>query len=42
LLSNNVDKIPPIDHYVKIVKRANGQIVLQIPCDPSYTRNNTY
>ncbi len=37
-LSKSISKLPPIDHAVKIKKRANGKFVLQIPCDPSYTR----
>ncbi len=37
-LSKSITKLPPIDHAVKIKKRVNGKFVLQIPCDPSYTR----
>jgi len=40
-LAKRITKIPPIDHDVKIVKRANGTFVLNIPCDPTYTRRNT-
>ncbi|MES9879330.1 MAG: hypothetical protein ABW185_00420 [Sedimenticola sp.] len=37
-LSKSINKLPPIDHAVKIKKRADGMFVLQIPCDSSYTR----
>ena len=40
-ISKSVHKIPPIDHDVKIVKRANGKFVLNIPCDPKYTRRDS-
>ena len=37
-LSKSTSKIPPINHDVRIKKRVNGKFVLQIPCDPIYTR----
>ena len=37
-LSKPVSKLPPINHDVRIKKRVNGKFVLQIPCDPIYTR----
>ena len=37
-LSKPVTKLPPINHDVRIKKRVNGKFVLQIPCDPTYTR----
>ncbi len=40
-LSKSISKLPPIDHAVKVKKRANGKFVLQIPCDPSYTRRKS-
>ncbi|KAH3850879.1 hypothetical protein DPMN_093354 [Dreissena polymorpha] len=39
-LAKPITKIPPFDHDVKIVKRANGTFVMNIPCDPKYTRRN--
>jgi IS605 OrfB family transposase len=40
-LAKPITKIPPIDHDVKIVKRADGMFLMNIPCDPTYTRRNT-
>ncbi len=40
-LSKHIRKLPPFDHAVKVKKRANGKFVLQIPCDPSYTRRSS-
>jgi transposase len=40
-LSKNVDRLPPIEHDVRITKRANGKFVLQIPCDSKYTRQHS-
>ena len=37
-LSKPVSKLPPINHDVRIKKRVNGKFILQIPCDPMYTR----
>ncbi|KAH3690924.1 hypothetical protein DPMN_192748 [Dreissena polymorpha] len=39
-LAKPITKIPPFDHDVKIVKRADGMFILNIPCDPKYTRRN--
>ena len=39
-LAKPITKIPPIDHDVKIVKRADGMFIMNIPCDPKYTRRN--
>ncbi|KAH3739195.1 hypothetical protein DPMN_045842 [Dreissena polymorpha] len=39
-IAKPITKIPPIDHDVKIVKRADGTFIMKIPCDPKYTRRN--
>ncbi|KAH3717683.1 hypothetical protein DPMN_060478 [Dreissena polymorpha] len=39
-LAKRITNIPPINHDVNIVKRADGMFVLNIPCDPKYTRRN--
>ena len=40
-LSKPIGKLPPINHDVRITKRVNGKFILQIPCDPMYTRKQT-
>ncbi|KAH3839068.1 hypothetical protein DPMN_112490 [Dreissena polymorpha] len=39
-LAKRITNIPPIDHGVKIIKRADGTFIMNIPCDPKYTRRN--
>ena len=39
-LSKKVDRIPPIDHDVRVTLRPDGRFVLRIPCDSKYTRVN--
>ena len=40
-LSKPIGKLPPINHDVRITKRVNGKFILQIHCDPMFTRKQT-
>lgn len=37
-LTKSVRKLPPFDHDMRIIKRADGYFILCIPCKPEYTR----
>ena len=40
-INRRADRIPPFNHDFKIVKRPNGKFVLQLPCDPNWTRRDS-
>lgn len=40
-VNKRVDKMPPFERDFKIVKRSNGKFVLQLPCDPIWTRRDS-